>query len=209
MKDGIAGIYLAAGTSSRMGVNKLSLPLGGGSLGSLALQAALESNLDNLIVVTKMEDDLQWIAPSLSSRCMRKRWRHVPCAGAVWGQSYSLRCGLQACIGLHVKAVIILLADQPFITADMINQLIDYYKKALQEKQKPDYVAASYQGLARPPILFSDNFFPVLLTLQGDQGARQVVRNGLSRNGTVIEYEDPQAFYDVDTWEAYRSLLSR
>ena len=49
----IAGIYLAAGNSSRMGSNKLALPVGTMTVGSLALETALKSSLDKVYIITK------------------------------------------------------------------------------------------------------------------------------------------------------------
>lgn len=47
-----AAIYLAAGTSRRMGTDKRSLVLNGVSLGSMALKNALLSKLDHIFVIT-------------------------------------------------------------------------------------------------------------------------------------------------------------
>ena len=44
----IAGVYLAAGSSSRMGSNKLQLPVGTKTLGSLAVQTALQTSLHRI-----------------------------------------------------------------------------------------------------------------------------------------------------------------
>ena len=61
----VIGIYLAAGDSRRMGTNKLLLDIGGIPLGSLALQAALESKVHQVLVITKRDDRLTWIVPHL------------------------------------------------------------------------------------------------------------------------------------------------
>ena len=49
----ITGVYLAAGSSSRMGSNKLALPVGTKTLGSLAVQTALKTPLDQIYIITK------------------------------------------------------------------------------------------------------------------------------------------------------------
>lgn len=203
---GIFGIYLAAGKSSRMGFNKLLLPLGNMSLGSLALHTALMSQLDRILVITKEEDPLDWIDPSLLVHSLREKWYSIPCAIASQGQAYSLRCGLQEAQKGKAEAVMILLADQPFISCEMINELIFHYKNSLQENKQYDYVAASYQEIPRPPILFSNRLFPLLLNMQGDKGARQLLRKGAAFEGITIEYEDARKFHDVDTEEEYFSF---
>ncbi|WCN36274.1 NTP transferase domain-containing protein [Aneurinibacillus uraniidurans] len=203
---GIFGIYLAAGKSSRMGFDKLLLPLGSMPLGSLALHTALMSQLDRILVVTKEEDSLDWIDPSLLVSPLCEKWCSIPCATASQGQAYSLRCGLQEAQRGEAKAVMILLADQPFVSCEMINELIFHYKKSLRENKQCDYVAASYQEILRPPILFSNQLFPVLLKMQGDKGARQLLRKGAAFEGITIEYEDAREFHDVDTEEEYFSF---
>ena len=52
----IIGILLTAGSSRRMGINKLSLPLGSSNIGSLCLTAAVQSMLDHVLVVKKEGD---------------------------------------------------------------------------------------------------------------------------------------------------------
>ena len=57
-----AAIYLAAGTSRRMGTDKRSLFLNGVSLGSIALKNALLSELDHIFVITRKGDSLHWLS---------------------------------------------------------------------------------------------------------------------------------------------------
>ncbi len=62
----VVGIYLAAGKSQRMGTpNKLALPVGKMSLGSLALDTALNSTLSKVFIIIRNEDDASWIAPDM------------------------------------------------------------------------------------------------------------------------------------------------
>ncbi|MGZ4134777.1 MAG: NTP transferase domain-containing protein, partial [Tumebacillaceae bacterium] len=103
----------------------------------------------------------------------------------------------------------IMLADQPFISAEMINQLIHTYRRREEEGQKLDYVTASYQAMSLPPVLFSSRLTPLLLTLQGDEGARRLVRKNGSLIGEAIEFENANLFLDVDTPADYQSLRSQ
>ncbi len=64
----VVAVYLAAGSSKRMGSNKLLLPFRNGCLGSKALQAAVCSKVNHTIVVTKKGDNLEWIEPILFFR---------------------------------------------------------------------------------------------------------------------------------------------
>jgi molybdenum cofactor cytidylyltransferase len=84
----------------------------------------------------------------------------------------------------------------------MIDQLITYYKK----HKHFSFIASGYQGIPLPPILFSYPSFPFLAKLQGDEGARQLLRKKSLFTGKVIEFKDAKNFYDIDTEEEYRRL---
>ncbi len=190
----IIGIYLAAGESRRMGRDKRYLPYRQLPLGSLALNEALQSELSQVIVVTRKEDSLDWL------QCKSPgKWSRVDCLRASEGQGFSIQCGLKKAIKAKADAVMILLADQPFINREVINSLIDSYKK------DPGcfYIAAGMRQIPMPPVLFSSECFPYLQKLKGDQGARKIIRGELFTKGKIIEFHEPLLFFDVDTEEDY------
>lgn len=192
---GIVGIYLAAGKSSRMGMNKLHLPLGDDYLGSIAFRAALDSWLDVTIAVTRQGDLLHWLTPFSK----RKGWRQLECMDAEGGQSASLKAGVRLAEALGAKGVVVLLADQPFVTKEMVNQLI---KESFRPHNIP-YFSFTHKGISKPPVLFARSMFPALLELEGDQGARSLIRKGV---GKEIVLEEDINFFDVDTEEDYRTI---
>lgn len=191
----VIGIYLAAGESKRMGCQKLLLPIGGMPLGSFALKTALQSSLDKVLVVTTSEDCLHWFIPQFFEPRYREKWVRVTCSKK--GQSESLKCGLKVAMKLSAKAVMIILADQPFITTKLINALI--------ETKTHNYVSSCYNGIARPPVLFKSVMFNELLKLKGDEGARKIIRDELNR-GLQTEFYDKNMFLDVDTPEQYEQI---
>ncbi|AUS10743.1 xanthine dehydrogenase [Bacillus subtilis] len=200
-----AAIYLAAGTSRRMGTDKRSLFLNGASLGSMALKNALLSKLDHIFVITRKGDSLHWLSAFFFLYPMSNKWSQVECEQAGKGQGHSIQCGLKRTVEYEADAVIILLADQPFVTTDIINTLIDSY----QREHHYSFIAAENQHLPMPPILFSNQCFPVLHQLKGDQGARYVIRERILNTGKMINFQDPLLFYDVDTVEDYNLLLNK
>lgn len=193
----IIGVYLAAGNSRRMGpgIHKLSLPFHNEPLGNVALQTALSSNLAGMIIVT---NDASWALQSLR----QKNVHILPCVDSSQGQSYSLRCGVQKARHMKADGIVVLLADQPFIKTAIINELIDCYK----QHKTVYYVAAKHRGIVRPPVLFAKKAFPILQTLEGDQGARAIFQKSCVK-GITISYEEPTLFYDVDSWSDYKELL--
>ncbi|WP_053362856.1 nucleotidyltransferase family protein [Bacillus sp. FJAT-27251] len=194
----IAGVYLAAGSSKRMGRNKLALPLGNGILGSAALHAAVHSNLDHIIVVTKSDGIPTWIHEQLKTE-YREKWSCVFCADAEQGQSHSLKSGVKKALEMDCSAILVLLADQPYVTAEMINRVLGEYKK----KQHVSFVSSCFEGVSRPPVLFSRAMFPHLLGLEGDEGARKLIKD---KKGILIDFYNESYFIDIDTAEDYSTL---
>lgn len=201
----IIGIYLAAGKSKRFGKNKLLSPVGDYPLGSLALKTALDSRLDKIVVVTNEMDQLEWIHPELL-RNYQKMLFHSACPKSKLGQSYSLQCGLRHAQQFEADAVIVLLADQPLITRDMIDKIVIKYEQRRKGQNPASFIAAKYLDVSCPPILFSDQMFEALYRLQGDKGARYLIQNKINE-GIFIDFAHPKYFFDVDTKEDYMTLL--
>ncbi|MEA1012565.1 xanthine dehydrogenase accessory protein PucB [Bacillus cereus] len=192
----IVGIYLAAGRSRRTGpgIHKLCLPIRNTLLGNIALNTSLSSNLSDVIIVS---NEKSWLLQHTEV----ERVHFLSCKKACLGQSYSLRCGLEKAEDMNADGVIVMLADQPFITVKLINSLIDDYKNFPQL----DYVAASFQDIPQPPILFSKGIFPNFKKLKGDQGARSIFFDK-SFQSKITVYSDAKLFYDVDTIEDYNAI---
>lgn len=200
MKNGIIAIYLAAGKSSRMGENKLSLPLSTCTIGSSALRTALSSSLEHVLVVSKKADCLDWIDPSLFCSPYCSQWSHVVCDDAEKGQAHSLKRGLLSAMSMNPKGIMVLLADQPYLSKATIEKVITAYISADQQ----DFVAACYEGIPRPPVIFSPHVIPKLMKLQGDVGARKIFKE---LEGMVVEFSNTQDFYDIDTKEDYERVI--
>ncbi|WP_210468433.1 NTP transferase domain-containing protein [Sporosarcina sp. 6E9] len=198
----VVGIYLAAGKSRRMGTpNKLALPVGKMSLGSLALDTALNSMLSKVFIIIREEDDASWIAPDMLTN---PKAAIIKCSSAHLGQAESLRCGIEKAANEKADAAMVILADQPFITTLMLDELIDCMKTNPTCK----YVATADVDLLMPPVLFSASMYPSLLDLEGDRGARAILR-GIPRNkGRQIPCKDKRFVFDVDTAEDYKKVLS-
>ena len=198
----VVGIYLAAGKSQRMGTpDKLALPVGKMSLGSLALDTALNSTLSKVFIIIRDEDDASWIAPEMLTN---PKAVIVKCSTAHLGQAESLRSGIEKAENEKADAAMVILADQPFITVMMLDEIID----CMKTNPTCNYVATTKDDLLMPPVLFSATLFPSLLELEGDTGARAVLR-GIPRNmGRQIPCKDKRFLFDVDTADDYKELLS-
>jgi len=63
-------------------------------------------------------------------------------------------------------------------------------------------VAPAYRGRRGNPVLFSRSLFPELLTMEGDQGGREVILRHRDEMETV-EVEEEEIFLDIDTAADY------
>lgn len=103
------------------------------------------------------------------------------------GQARSLCFGVQAAIAAEAEAVLVALADMPRVTAGHVYRLFDAYDGARA-------IVASSDGVRpMPPALFGKDQFEALLTLDGDQGARDLIRRG---HHVVAS---PAELVDIDT----------
>ena len=193
--DRVAALILAAGASSRLGRPKQLLDWGGRALVRLAAETALAARLDPIVVVVGgAQAEVEAALADLPLRIVAN-----PDYAA--GQSTSLRAGIAA-LDPSADAVVVLLGDQPFVTAAIVGRLVAEW----QASQAP-IVAPVYAGQRGNPVLFARAMFPELLAIQGDQGARAVLAADPSRIHPVA-FDDPRPLADIDTLEDYERLLS-
>lgn len=196
MNDGpVAGVILAAGSSTRLGRPKQLLDLGGQPLLRRTLDNALASSLDRVLLVLGCRADE--IATALGDHAagivLNPRYED--------GQATSVVAGIAALPG-DVAAAMLLLGDQPGVSPDVIDAVLAAWRA------DPSAIAApGYGGTIGNPILFRRDLFPDLLRLTGDQGARAIVRARSSEvlSVPVAPHSPPP---DVDTEEDYAALLA-
>jgi molybdenum cofactor cytidylyltransferase len=116
------------------------------------------------------------------------------------GMSSSLRVGLAA-IGEHIGRLMVILGDQPDISAAMIDALL-----ALQLHSGLPTAALNVDGLLQPPAVFERRLWPELSALAGDTGCRDLIR---SQSQLVAQLPLPtplRSWMDVDTLADYHRL---
>jgi len=114
------------------------------------------------------------------------------------GMSQSVKLGVASARDEGAEAVLIALADMPRVTANHIYHLLD-------AADDHDAVVASSDGVnPRPPALFGAGQFEALLTLEGDEGARAMVRSGrhvIAPEGELLDIDTPE---DLEQLRALR-----
>ncbi|MEG4984775.1 nucleotidyltransferase family protein [Microcoleus sp. BR0-C5] len=188
-------IILAAGSATRMGRPKQLLSYQGRSLILHAVEVALASLCQPIIVV------LGAYAEQIKPELMPKAVQVVENSQWQEGMSSSIRAGISMLLKTHSKldAVIISLADQPLVSPQIFNQLIQSY----QETQKV-IIASKYNETTGVPALFSNALFPELMQLEGDKGAKALIKKYID-TGLILLI--PEAAIDIDTPDDYKQLL--
>jgi molybdenum cofactor cytidylyltransferase len=174
----VGGVVLAAGPSSRMGTNKLLLDIDGETVVRGAVRRAIAAGLDPVIVVLgheaeRVERELEGVGAT---------YRTVVNADYASGINSSLKTGI-ANLPATVNAAVVMLADMPFVTADMISSLVERY----HERGRPPLVISDYDGVNAPPMLYDRALFPELQTMEGEGCGKVVVRRHRSE-AEVLEW---------------------
>ena len=193
----VAAIVLAAGLSSRMGSHKLVEDVGGKPLVRHAVDAALASAARPVIVVTGHN------AGAVRAALDGLDIRFVENPEYSKGLSTSLKRGVKA-LPDTADAGVVLLADMPAVSAALIDKLIAAFDPA-----EGRAICVPVTGGRRGnPVLWARRFFPDMLKLEGDVGAKALLA---AYDELVCEVETggdaPQV--DIDTPEALEAYRSR
>jgi len=120
--SGVSAVVLAAGSSTRMGTVKPLVKIGGKTMLERTLATLRESQVDEVVVV------LGHSAPVIQQSVAFHKARVVVNDSYHEGMASSLRTGLSS-LRADAAAVLIVLADQPFLKHETIDRLIDEYRQ--------------------------------------------------------------------------------
>lgn len=187
----IAAVILAAGRSTRMeGANKLLARHGGEAVIVRVAKAALASRAGPVIVVTGFEaEKVEKALGGLDVRLMDN-----PDFGD--GLGTSLRVGIEAvaAIGGEAAGALVLLGDMPRVSPGLIDALIERF-----HAEGGNAICRPVQG-GRPgnPVLWPKDLFREMMAIEGDTGARGLLKRYPERIAAV-ETGDDAIHFDVDT----------
>jgi molybdenum cofactor cytidylyltransferase len=189
-------IILAAGASSRMnGQPKQLLEFEGKTLLRRAAETALSSNLRPVVVVlgANAEKSLPEIKDLPVLPAINENWAS--------GMGGSIKTGLSVLLAENtdIEAAILMLCDQPFVTAETLNRLVETFQKT-----KKPIAACQYSDTLGVPALFAREMFAELSALQGDAGAKAVIK----KHANVAQSPAPEAAFDIDTQADFQKLSS-
>lgn len=192
----IAAVVLGAGRSRRMAPhNKLLVTdKTGKTMIARVVDNVLSSNARPVMVVTgHMAEQVE---QALGGRPVR----YVHAQDYAEGLSASLKAGIAA-VPPECSAAIVCLGDMPLVTGRMIDRLLSMYS--------PDegrlIVLPTFRGKQGNPMLWDKRFFPEILEIGGDSGARFLAGRH-SEFVCEVEMADDAVLRDFDTTESLASL---
>jgi molybdenum cofactor cytidylyltransferase len=194
----IAAIVLAAGRSTRMGAaNKLLADIGGKPMVRRAVEAAQASAASPVLVVTgHQEADVRAALTGL-----KVTFVHNPDYAV--GLASSLKAGIEA-VPNSADGALVLLGDMPQISAAHLDRLM----AAFAVEGRTGIIVPVHAGKRGNPVLWPAAYFPEMLQLEGDAGARRLLAAHASRVREV-DLGTEAIFLDVDTPGALAQVRSR
>jgi molybdenum cofactor cytidylyltransferase len=174
--DNIAAVVLAAGQARRFGSDKLMAPLDGIPMG-----------LHIARTIAKM--DFGWrFAVCITGAALMQHFSALGFAtiendAPDMGQAHSLHLAIRAAEQTQATALLVTLADMPFVATAHIDAVL----------AGEPFAASSSGATAMPPALFPRDMWPRLLATSGDAGARALL------DGATLVAALPAILRDIDT----------
>jgi molybdenum cofactor cytidylyltransferase len=183
----IAGIVLAAGLSRRFGgANKLLAAVDSVPLIRRVVRTALASKLDRVVVV--LGHQAEAVRAVLADLAADERLSFIENARPELGQSGSVRVGLGV-VAAQCEGALFLMGDQPYLEPGIIDALIGVHRGGI--------TLPAVGGKRRNPVIFDRRFYPDILALSGDTGARAIIEANAAQV-TALTFENERPFADID-----------
>jgi len=193
-------LVLAAGMSRRFGGDKRAARLPSGTTVAAETLHHLSAAFDAIHVVLR-DNDSDALIKSLTIAAPNARFSR--CHDAHLGMGHSLAHGV-AQVG-EWDCLAVCLADMPFIQARTYRQLIEAFKA---EAKSRAILVPTYRSKRGHPVLFGSEHFRAMQLLQGDEGAKTVLKAQAS-NVRFVEIDDAAILRDIDQPDDLLSTAER
>jgi len=188
----IAILILAAGNSSRMGTVKQLLPYKQTTLLGWSIKQAQKSKACDIYCVLGANTEIikKQIDNSSIKIIINPNYKD--------GLSTSIVFGVNYLMDKKIDSVLIILADQPNINSNYLNEMI------ITSGVNPEKIIASnYENKIGVPAIFPKHYFNQLLNLKGDKGAKKL----LNKQSSEVIKMKPFNLIDIDTKKDYYNLI--
>lgn len=185
---------MAAGGSRRLNSPKQLLKWQGDYLINHIVGTVSASKIDAVTIILGSNRDT--IQPLINEQ--KVKFIENPCWES--GLSSSIKCGV-ASLEDGVEGVFIILVDQPFITSDLLDEMITIF-----ESTNAEIIAPRVGQRQCNPVLFRKSIFPELMQISGDKGAKSL----LNIHGVEwLDWHDRNLLLDIDSEEDYQTALAK
>lgn len=192
--DFVGIILLAAGASARMGEPKQLLRFRGETLLRRTAKIALAVSKKVVVALGARIEITQKEIEGLPVEFVENNdWEA--------GMSGSIKAGLEKLLtdADELKAVIVMVCDQPFADENTLGKIIETYNES-----NALIIASEYQNTLGVPALFDRKLFPELLALDAQTGAKRLIKKYRAQTSAV---SFPKGAFDVDTPIDYENLI--
>lgn len=171
----IAVVLLAAGQGARFGSDKLLAKIEGEAMGLKAARTLAAISCGYYFVVSRP-------GSNLIDQYSNLGFRVIPNDGPEEGQARSLHLAVKAAMETDAKALLIALADMPFVSTAHL--------AALASACDGQIIASSDGQYSMPPAIFPRATWPELLSTSGDSGARALLKGARVVSACPVELRD-------------------
>jgi molybdenum cofactor cytidylyltransferase len=185
--------------STRLGHAKQLVQADGQYLLDRVLDQALASTLDRIVLV--LGHRAKEVSAALKKREDCDRLHILVNPDYRDGMSASLRTGTES-VQDTFSAIMVLLGDQPFVGAELIDLLIQRFRSS-----EKDICVPVCQGRRGHPVIIGRRFYDAVMATTGDIGARHILKSN-PESVLHVEISDSRIFFDVDTPADIRNLQS-
>ena len=188
----VFAVILAAGASTRLGFNKLTVVVDGESVIRRSVKPFLIEEIHKVLVITGHN------SPDVTKELEGLRVDVIHNPHYKQGMSTSVKAAMPS-LG-DADALLFHLGDKPFVTARSIKAILTEYGES-----RARIVAPFHNGKMGHPVLIDANMLRAESgTLRGDSGLREVIEK--YRRDVVFIDGDEGNLWDIDTVQAIAGL---
>jgi len=193
---GLWSLILAAGESRRMGFPKMLLTFNGRSMIENVISNVINSDVDDtLVILGAYRDKLTDLVSNMSVEyCYNDNYKE--------GMLSSVKCGFRN-LPSDFEAVLVFQGDQPFISPDVINTIIEAYR--LSGK---GIVIPLYKSKRGHPLLIDKKYRNEIENLNAREGLRSLAYQ-FSDDVLEVNTDDSGILRDFDTYKDYKEEINQ
>jgi molybdenum cofactor cytidylyltransferase len=179
----VLAAVLAAGASTRFGSAKQLAKFGTQTLIEHVQTVLLNSSVDDVVVVlgSNLEAIRQHILPG-ANVLVNENWQE--------GIAASIRQAADFANSQSASHLLLLVCDQPFVSSCLVDKIV-----AISKFEPDKIIACRYGDAIGVPALFPRQLFPSLLALEGDAGAKSIIKQ--AEQVELIDF--PEGLIDIDS----------